>query len=131
MTRISGSLLSVAMVAVFSLAPAFAETAEKPETVWACPQADGSILYTNKERDGCQALRLKPLPVVPNVKTMPTIPHPIPDTTHNREQNAYQKQALSEIRGHGAGVRQRVVWEYCTFGAASRRSLLALLGMGC
>ncbi|MDK2743484.1 MAG: hypothetical protein NDI90_11260 [Nitrospira sp. BO4] len=71
MTRTCLPLLSIAMLAIIPLASASAETAEKPETVWACPQADGSILYTNKERAGCQALTLKPLPVVPNVGTKP------------------------------------------------------------
>ena len=90
MTRKSGLLLSVAMVAIFPLAPAFAETAERLETVWECPQADGSTVYTNKERPGCQALPLKPLSVVPNVGTMPMMPHTTPDPTRDRDRTPTQ-----------------------------------------
>ncbi len=86
MTRTCMSLLSGAMlVASFPLVPAFAETTERLETVWECPQADGSSIYTNKERAGCQALTLKPLSVVPDVVTMPTSPHATTDTKPHPE----------------------------------------------
>ena len=66
-------LLSVAMLAGFSVTPLLAET-DGLARVWTCPQADGSTVYTNKERAGCEALMLKPLSVVPDLALMPTIP---------------------------------------------------------
>lgn len=73
------SLLSVAMLAGFPVAPLFAET-DGREEVWACSQADGSTVYTNKERAGCEALILKPLSVVPDIAVMPTIPRTMMDS---------------------------------------------------
>ena len=67
--------LAVMMLTV-SITPAHAETSE---TIWECPQADGSTVYTNKEHAGCQAMTLKPLSVVPDLAPMPTIPRATPD----------------------------------------------------
>ncbi len=46
---------------VLSDAPAIADI---PET-WECPQADGILLYTDRERPGCHVKVLKPLSSVP------------------------------------------------------------------
>ncbi len=93
MTRTYLSLLSASMLAVcFPLAPTFAETAEGLETVWECPQADGSSVYTNKERAGCQALTLKPLSVVPDGITMPTMPRTTTDMQPPGEKSPTQSR---------------------------------------
>lgn len=66
-----------------TMAPAFLSFADtppvdsEPTTTWECPQADGSSLYTNKEKPGCRAMTLKPLSVVPDLEHMPTIPRPV------------------------------------------------------
>jgi hypothetical protein len=39
--------------------------------------ADGSSVYTNKERAGCRAMLLKPLSVVPSLDQMPIMPRPL------------------------------------------------------
>ena len=69
MKRACVSLLSVAMLGSCSIGPALAETSEELETMWECPQADGTPLYTNKEQSGCKAMTLKPLSVVPDLGT--------------------------------------------------------------
>ena len=67
------TLLSAVMFAGFPVAPLLAEI-DGREGVWACSQADGSTVYTNKERAGCEALMLKSVSVVPDITLMPTIP---------------------------------------------------------
>jgi hypothetical protein len=42
--------------------------------MWECPLADGTMLYTNKERPGCQSKPLKPLSTVPSLSEMPMLP---------------------------------------------------------
>ncbi len=72
------SLFSAATLAVFSSPFAFADTppvATEPTTTWECPQADGTVMYTNKEKAGCRAMTLKPLSIVPSLDNMPIIPH--------------------------------------------------------
>lgn len=79
------SLLSAATLLVFSSASAIADTpppAAEPVTTWECPQADGSSLYTNKEKAGCRAMTLKPLSVVPSLDNMPIIPHTVAAPPH-------------------------------------------------
>jgi hypothetical protein len=67
--------------------PAHAETSE---TIWDCPQADGSTVYTNKEHAGCQAITLRPLSVVPDLAPMPTIPRATPDTVRPHDRTPSQ-----------------------------------------
>ena len=43
-----------------------------PARMWECTQADGSSIYTNKERAGCTLMTLKELSVVPSLDQMPT-----------------------------------------------------------
>lgn len=56
---------------------------EAGPTTWKCPEADGSFMYTNKERVGCEAMDLKPLSVVPDLVNMPTIPRTQSMRIHN------------------------------------------------
>ncbi len=66
------------MVAVTALAmsstPAFSDTTAEfdPARMWECAQADGTSIYTNKERPGCKLMTLKPLSIVPSLDNMPT-----------------------------------------------------------
>ncbi|UVT16557.1 MAG: hypothetical protein H8K04_03050 [Nitrospira sp.] len=74
MRLIRTAFLSSAILAVMSAGSAFADSSPGPATTWECPQADGSSMYTNKERAGCHAMALKPLSVVPDLENMPTAP---------------------------------------------------------
>lgn len=79
------SLLSAATLLVFSSASAIADTPlhpTEPTTMWECPQTDGIVVYTNKEKAGCRAMMLKPLSVVPSLDNMPTIPHTVAAPPH-------------------------------------------------
>ena len=69
-----------------------------PARMWECTQADGSSMYTNKERAGCKLMTLKELSVVPSLDHMPTYrsPYPAPsspDTAYSTD------QASSAMRG--------------------------------
>ncbi|WP_455379701.1 hypothetical protein [Petrachloros mirabilis] len=82
------SLAAAIGLAAFST-PAFSDitaltTAENfdPDRMWECTQADGTSLYTNKDRPGCKLMPLKPLSVVPSLDNMPTY-RPIQGTAHH------------------------------------------------
>ena len=47
-----------------------------PARMWECAQADGSSIYTNKERAGCTLMALRELSVVPSLEHMPTYRSP-------------------------------------------------------
>jgi hypothetical protein len=72
--------LAAAVALVLAAPPAIADTNETvkfdPARMWECPQADGSSIYTNKERSGCKLLVLKGLSVVPSLDQMPTYRSP-------------------------------------------------------
>lgn len=93
-----------AMLAVFSAAPAFSDTEFGSGTTWDCPQADGSSIYTNKERTGCRAMALKPLSVVPDLENMPTIPRTTIAGESQHQVPTYQE------RMSGTGGRQVPDW---------------------
>lgn len=65
-------------------ATAFADMDETakfdPARMWECIQADGSSMYTNKERAGCKVMALKELSIVPSLDHMPTYRSPYPET---------------------------------------------------
>ena len=70
---------AVALLVVISV-PALSATppsVPSPSETWECPQADGSSVYTNKEKAGCRAMMLKPLSVVPSLDHMPTTPRAV------------------------------------------------------
>ena len=92
------------MLAVFSAAPAFSDTETGSGTTWDCPQADGSSIYTNKERAGCHAMALKPLSVVPDLVNMPTIPRTTITSEPQHQVPSYQE------RISGTGGRQVPDW---------------------
>lgn len=85
-------LFCTAVSAVCSAAPVFSETQSGSGTTWECPQADGSSLYTNKEKAGCNAMVLKPLSVVPDLENMPTIPRATTTTAPHYEAPPYQNR---------------------------------------
>jgi hypothetical protein len=93
-----------AMLAVFPAAPAFSDTQSGSGTTWKCPQADGSLIYTNKEKTGCQAMELKPLSVVPDLENMPTAPRTTTTSEPRYEVPPYQE------RISGMGGRQVPDW---------------------
>lgn len=95
MRLIQALCLSAAILAMPSPAPAFDDASSGSSTTWDCHQADGSHLYTNKEKDGCSVLVLKPISVVPNLENMPTAPRTFA-VAPNHE--AYTDQ------GHSTGV---------------------------
>lgn len=88
------TLFSLAMLAVFPVAPVFANPSEGLDQMWECPQADGSSVYTNKERPGCQALTLKPLSVVPDLITMPTMPRAMTDPARHHDRGSVQDRSF-------------------------------------
>ncbi len=88
MKKTCGSLLSAVMLSAFPIALAVAETSEGLETMWECPQADGTTIYTNKERVGCQPMTLKPLSSVPDLALMPTIPRAPTDMLRPRDRTS-------------------------------------------
>jgi hypothetical protein len=71
---------TVVFLALAALPPVFADastTPAEPSETWECPQADGTSVYTNKEKTGCRAMPLKSLSVVPSLDNMPLIPRHI------------------------------------------------------
>ena len=75
--RLMQTYLSAATLVVFLAGPTWGDTPSptpEPSAMWECPQADGSAIYTNKEGDGCRAMMLKPLSVVPSLENMATMP---------------------------------------------------------
>ena len=70
----------LAAAALVLAQPAFADSNETvkfdPARMWECPQADGSSVYTNKERAGCKLMVLRELSVVPSLDQMPTYRSP-------------------------------------------------------
>lgn len=99
------SRISAAAFVLIIAGPALADTplpAAEPSDTWECPQADGSSVYTNKEKAGCRAMMLKPLSVVPSLDNMPTIPRTVAAPAH--ELPAYQGL------GQGTGTRNVPDW---------------------
>jgi len=66
--------LIAATILALSSTPAFAEATITfdPLHMRECPQADGSILYTNKDLPGCTLMTLRPLSIIPSLDDMPT-----------------------------------------------------------
>jgi hypothetical protein len=92
MRLIRTSLLSTAVLVV-TVGAASGDVTPGSVTTWDCPQADGSSLYTNKERAGCQAMELKPLSVVPDLENMPTAPRTLTPSASHYEVSPYQDRA--------------------------------------
>lgn len=102
--RPTRSFFLAAIFAVFSAAPASSDTPPGSDTIWSCTQADGSLIYTNKEKPGCQAMALKPLSVVPDLENMPTAPRTATTSELQYEVPSYQE------RTSGTGGRQVPDW---------------------
>lgn len=67
-------LALASLVAILGL-PLFADATESSAVdMWECPGPDGTTLYTNKERPGCQPKALQALSVVPSMPDMPFHP---------------------------------------------------------
>ena len=59
-------LCTATLLFLFSGCPTLTNASTDAE-VWQCPGPDGTPLFTNKERDGCQAMDLKPLSIAPSL----------------------------------------------------------------
>ena len=72
--------LVAAAALLMAAPPPFANTKETVKfhhaRMWECTQADGSSIFTNKERSGCKLLALKELSIVPSLDQMPTYRSP-------------------------------------------------------
>jgi hypothetical protein len=74
-------MLSVIVTGTLTM-PVFADEPRPadPLGMWECPQTGAVILYTNREREGCRKLELKPVSVVPAMPefhanhVQPTVP---------------------------------------------------------
>lgn len=96
--------LSAVILAVASGAAAFDDSTSGSATTWECQQTDGSQLYTNKEKDGCSALALKPISVVPDLENMPTAPRTFTTSAPHYEMSPRQDHSSEMI------VRQVPDW---------------------
>lgn len=96
--------LSAVFLAGASAAAAFDDLSTGSTMTWECRQADGSSLYTNKEKDGCSVLALKPISVVPDLEHMPTAPRGL--TTSASSPELFPRQDPSP----GVVVRQAPDW---------------------
>jgi hypothetical protein len=94
------------MVAATALAmsstPALSDTTATadfdPTQMWECPQADGTSVYTNKERPSCKLMTLKPLSIVPSLDDMPTYRPAVAAAPH------YEFPAYSGMTGGGQNI---------------------------
>jgi hypothetical protein len=97
-------LFFAATLTVFSGSAAFADTPSESGTTWECPQADGSSIYTNKEKSGCHAMTLKPLSIVPDLENMPTASRPTTAGEPHYQIPSYQERTA------GTGGRHVPDW---------------------
>ncbi|TKB74004.1 MAG: hypothetical protein E8D46_09025 [Nitrospira sp.] len=72
-------LMIAATIFTLSSAPAFSDTTVSfdPYMMRECTQANGSILYTNKDLPGCKLMKMKELSIVPSLDDMPTYRPPV------------------------------------------------------
>lgn len=71
------SVMMLVALTVVSSAHSATPPPTEPSETWECPQADGTSVYTNKEKPGCRVIALKSLSVVPSLDNMPLIPRTI------------------------------------------------------
>jgi hypothetical protein len=94
------TLFAAAALAV-GATTSFADTDETvksdPARMWECIQADGSPIFTNKERAGCKLMALKELSVVPSLDHMPTYRSPYPETP--RSEAPYSMDRAQDMLG--------------------------------
>lgn len=66
-------LMFAATILTLFSTPAFSETTVSfdPFMMRECTQADGNIIYTNKDVPGCKLMKLKELSIVPSLDDMP------------------------------------------------------------
>jgi hypothetical protein len=67
-------LVLASFVAILGLPLSANATESSAVDMWECPSQDGTILYTNKERPGCQPKILQALSFVPSMLDMPFRP---------------------------------------------------------
>ena len=110
------SCVAAAAVMLAAAVPVHADTAERvdPARMWECTQADGSSMYTNKERAGCKLMVLKELSVVPSLDNMPTYrsPHaatPYPDMPYSMDR-ARAPVAMRTVPGWAQDWSSSIAW---------------------
>jgi hypothetical protein len=100
---------------VMAAIPASAEETVKfdPARMWECPQADGSSMYTNKERAGCKLMVLKELSVVPSLDNMPTYrsPHAASsDRPYSTDRSPVMDARLRTVPGWAQDWYSSIAW---------------------
>jgi hypothetical protein len=98
-------LMIAATVFTLSATSAFSDTTVRfdPLLMRECPQADGTVLYTNKDLPGCKLMTLKELSTVPSLDNMPTY-HPSSATAPNSDIPPYQDRTQAGMTGRGQTV---------------------------
>lgn len=67
-------LVLATLAASLFLAPGVQAVESSDVEMWECPGPDGTTLYTNKERPGCQPKVLRALSIVPSLPDTPFFP---------------------------------------------------------
>ena len=75
--------------------------------MWECPGPDGTSLYTNKERPGCQPKELRPLSIVPS--NPDTAFSTSKETTFHRVDEPYRTEGFSYDTPVGAMRNMKTV----------------------
>ena len=75
---IAAAILTLSSTSAFSNT----EVPFDPFLMRECIQADGTVLYTNKELPGCKLMKLKELSSVPSLENMPTYRPPVTEAPH-------------------------------------------------
>jgi len=100
-------LMIAATVLAMTATPALSDTMPitefDPARMWECPQADGTSIYTNKDRSGCKLMTLKPLSIVPSLDNMPTY-RPAMATAPHYDVPGYAERHQAGINAGGQHV---------------------------
>jgi hypothetical protein len=95
--RFMRTLLSATALMVGFAGPIWADAPllpPQPSDILRCQQPDGSVIYTNKDRDDCQKMLLRSLSVVPSLDHMPTAPRPVPAAAPRYDMAPYQDRTV-------------------------------------
>jgi hypothetical protein len=97
-------MFAATILTLFSTS-AFSETTVSfdPFMMRECTQADGGIIYTNKDLPGCKLMKLKELSIVPSLDDMPTYRPPVAATPRN-DIPSHQDRIQTGMTGGGQTV---------------------------
>ncbi len=113
-------LITLAVLLPLSVIAQPVESSESE--MWECPGPDGTSLYTNKERPGCQPKELKPLSIVPSIPQSERLSTPRDATPHYDD--PYRSEAFSYDTPVGAMRNMKSVPDW----ASDWRSSTTLAG---